>query len=203
MNISDMVPWVLAELPGATEFIVERMFREELANLYRNHALWLYTDPAAAVATTGVVTFTLPTCTEVHEVRSMRIGDEKVTPVGEASLNLERLENDIETPRYVMRQNDQWVARPKPGEATTAHCVLQIGPVMNTECVDDNLAARHRTLWEHAVLARMCSQARQTWTNTRAASLHASEFTRLVFEEKRRLDGWSARRAPVVAYGGI
>ena len=202
MDIEELVPYVAVELPGCPEFVIERAYREELYNLYRDNALWLFTDPAAGVDTAGVVTFTLPSCTDVHEIRSMRIERDEIEPRGPQSVNDYDMETETGTPLYVQMRNDAWIVRPKPNEATTAHCVLQIGPQIIADCVDDNLAKRHRLMWEHMVLTRLQAQAGQSWTNLKGAAFHAGEFTRLLYAEKRRLDGWTARRVPVVAYGG-
>lgn len=201
MDIADLVPTVSLELPGCPDMIVERVLREEMANLYRNHALWLRTA-AVTLGTDGVVVINPPTNSEVHEIRSLRVGYDVLTPLGQGTVNSEEFER-VGTPLVTFYRNYNWEVRPYPSEELTAEAVMQLGPLIDATTIPDTLASRHRTVWAHAVLSRMQGQSGQTWTNLRTASIHAAEFTRLVFEEKRRLDGWSSRRSPVVRYGGI
>ena len=203
MQIESLIPYVLIELPGCPDFLIMRTFKEELAGLYRDHPLWIYTDTATSIDTDGVATFVLPDCTQVHEVRSMRIGDDQVMPVGMASKNDYDLETETGTPLYVFERNYQRIVRPKPVEACTAMSVLQIGPTIIAECIDDGLASRHRLIWEHLVLSRLLAMPAQSWSNMKGAATHAAMFFDLLQKEKRRADGWTSRRVPTVRYGGI
>lgn len=201
MLFADFTPYVALELPGCDDFIVQRVAREELYALYRQRPLWLYAD-TPSVDTSGVVTFSLPAQTVIHDVRSFRIDKSELTPAGEGSLNQAAYEV-TGAPEWVFLQNDQWIVRPMPVEAASANAVVQLGPSATATEVPDTLAAKHRPLWEHLVLTRLQAMAGQEWTNPKAASYHAAEATRLIFEEQRRADGWTSRRAPVVRYGGI
>ena len=201
MLIADFTPYVALELPGCDDFIVQRVVREELTNLYRQYALWLYTE-TPTIGTNGVVSFTLPAQTQVHEVRSLRVGDKPITPVGIGAVNTDEFD-EAGDPRFVFSENDAWVVLPRPSAPVSANAVLQIGPVATVTEVPDALAAKHRTIWEHLVLTRLQAMADQSWSNPKAASYHASEAVRLIFEERRRMDGWTSRRTPVVRYGGL
>lgn len=201
MLLADFPPYVALELPGCDDFIIQRVVREELHNLYCYNALWLYSD-TPTIATTGTLSFTLPAQTMVHEIRSLRTDTRDIMPVGTGSVNSAEYD-DAGKPEVVFLQNDAWVARPAPETTLTASAVLQIGPVATATEVPDAIANRHRPLWEHLVLTRLQAMAGQEWSNPKIASYHAVEATRLMYEERRRMDGWSARRAPVVRYGGI
>lgn len=201
MLIADFTPYVALELPGCDDFIVQRVVREELANLYRQYPLWFYTA-APTIDSDGSISFTLPAQTQVHEIRSLRVGDKEVTPVGVGSVNTDEFDAPGD-PRFVFSENDAWVVLPRPESAVTANAVLHIGPVATATEVPDTLAAKHRTIWEHLVLTRLQAMADQSWSNPKAASYHASEAVRLIFEERRRMDGWTSRRTPVVRYGGL
>lgn len=203
MVVNDLVPQVAIELPGCDDFIVERILREEIANLYRNNCLYLHRT-TATLATDGSVTFTaIPTDTQVHEVRAMETSDRQVQPVGPFAINDYLYNETTQYPSYVFMDNEDWVVRPLPRDPLQATVVLQVGPTISAATYPDVLASRHRTLWQHLVLTRLQAQAGQAWSNPKYASFHASEASRLLFEEKRRIDGWSSRRAPVVRYGGI
>jgi len=202
MMVSAFTPYVALELPGCDDFIIQRVVREELSNLYRQYNLWQYTA-TAIIDTTGVITFSsLPTDSSVIEIRSLRYGNRNIEPLGVGSMNDSELDTTGD-PLVCFQENDQWVVQPRPAEQLTATAVLQLGVTAAADEVPDALAARHRTLWEHLVLMRMQSMSGQTWTNPKSASYHAAEATRHIFEERRRMDGWTSRRTPVVQYGGL
>lgn len=202
MLIAAFAPYVALELPGCDDFIIQRVVREELANLYRQYNLWQYTA-AATIATTGAITFSsLPTDSEVIEIRSLRAADRMIEPMGVGSMNDADFDS-VGDPLVCFQENDSWVVQPRPPAALTGTAVLQLGVSLAADEVPDTLAAKHRTMWEHLVLTRLQGMAGQAWTNPKAAAYHASEATRHIFEERRRMDGWTSRRVPVVRYGGL
>lgn len=201
MLLTDFGPLVGLELPGCTDYIIQRVAREEIYNLYRDYVLWLH-EGTQSIGSDGTISFTTPAQTTVHDVRSLRAGTVEIAPVGVGSVNSVDYD-DAGTPEVVFAYNDSWVVRPPPGTALTATAVLHIGPVYTVTEVPDTIASKHRAIWEHLVLTRLQAMSGQEWTNPKAASYHAAEATRLIFEERRRMDGWTSRRAPVVRYGGI
>lgn len=201
MLLTDFSPLVALELPGCTDYIVQRVAREEIYNLYRDFVLWLYEGPQS-IGADGAVSLTTPAQTTVHDIRSLRVGTIEIAPVGAGSTNSDEYD-EVGAPKVVLPYNDSWLVRPAPGTALTATSVLHIGPTYTFTEIPDTIAGKHRAIWEHLVLTRLQMMSGQEWSNPKAASYHATEATRLVFEERRRMDGWSARRAPVVRYGGI
>ena len=203
MLYADITAPIALEAKGCPEPTIERVLRDVVRQLYRDHAIWIYADAAASVDTDGALTLTLPDDSEVVAIRSMRAIDGAMyhprTVDDSAFYDWDDTNNLV-----CMELNGTWLVRPTPAEALTGvKVVAQLAPIYGAVEIVDAIGQRHRQIYEHATLARLLAMAGQKWTDTTMAEYHGVAAWRLVLEAKRKADGWSSVRTPTVRYGGI
>lgn len=202
MQYADITAPIALEAPGCPEVTIERVLRDVVRQLYRENAIWTYWDPAATIGTDGLLVLTLPTDSEVVEVRKIRTSNDEISPRNIDSLAYYDHDDGDASP-VAINVNGTWTVRPPPVEATSAKVLVQLAPIYGATQIADVVGQRDRQLYEHSALARILAMPKQRWTDPNMANYHHTAAVGLLFEAKRRADGWKTVRTPTVRYGGI
>lgn len=204
MLFADLMPPVLLEAKGCPEITAERVMRDVVRDLYLNHPIWIRTDLGVIVEEVGTISLPLPLDSEVVEFRSIRLSDGSTIAPRVVDDNAFYSLDDATTEPVVAEVNGVWVMKPAPSVALTeVRVVTQLAPTVDATGVDDTIAARHKSMYTHATLARLLVMPDQKWTNPGMAQYHAQALAARLAEARRRADGWTTIRTPVVRYGGI
>lgn len=203
MLFADLMPAVLLEARGCPEITAERVARDTVRDLYLNNPIWIRTDPAATLEATGLLSLSLPDDAEVVEFRSLRLPDGTTITPRTVDDNASYNWDDISDP-IITELNGVWIVKPAPVEdISDVRVVMQLAPTADADMVDDSVAKRHKSLYIHATLGRLLGMPDQKWSNPGVANYHGTRAMSLLFEAKRKADGWTTIRTPVVRYGGI
>lgn len=202
MLYEDMVPAIMLEAVGCPEMTILRVLRDETRQLYTDHYIWQVVDRAAALDVNGVLQISLPSESEIVMLRSVR-GEDGPLDVVVLDEFAYDIFDDGGTTRAIVNLDGSWTSLPTPAGVTSVTAVVQVRPTFAATGVVDSIAQRDLKLIQHTTLARLLGMPAQKWSNPQYASFHAAEATRLVFQAKRRADGWTAVRTPIVSYGGI
>lgn len=204
MLFADLLPPVLLEAKGCPEITAERVMRDVARDLYLNHPIWVRTDTSATIESTGLISLALPTDAEVVEFRSIRLPDNTLVQPRVVDDNAFYDWADDAADPIVVELNGVWIIKPAPSEAIAdVRIVMQLAPTVDAAFIDDSVGTRHKSLFIHATLARLLVMPDQKWTNPGMAGYHAQALAARLAEARRRADGWTSIRTPVVRYGGI
>lgn len=203
MLFADLLPPVVLEAKGCPEITAERVMRDVVRDLYINHPIWVRTDLGVLVEEVGTISLPLPADSEVVEFRSIRLPDGSTIAPRTVDDSAFYDMDDLTTP-VVAEVNGVWTLWPAPSAAIIdARVVTQLAPTADAASIDDTVASRHKSMYIHATLARLLVMPDQKWTNPGMARYHADALAARLAEAKRKADGWTTIRTPVVRYGGI
>lgn len=188
--ISELVPDVLINAPGAPDILVEQKLRDAAIELCNMSGYWRESlDPVVTQAEKDIYDIEPPTQAVIKNILTMQIDDEPLHP--SRTVDLDKRSHGWRTRqgkprRYVLDSMRTFMLTPIPDGAYSITAFATLRPEPDATELPDIVVDFLRHVIVAGATYRLLSMPRRQWTDMQTAGLHRIDFYRGV--KQARID---------------
>lgn len=186
--ISDLVPDVLINAPGAPDILVEQKLRDAAIELCNMSGYWRESlDPIITVDGQDIYDIEAPAQALIKNIVTMQIDGGTVHPSTTADLDRRShgwRTNKGKPRRYVMNSMRTFMLTPIPNAEYTVTAFATLRPDATANELADILVDFQRQVIVDGALFKLLSMPKRQWTDLQMAAVHRRDFYRGVTQAR-------------------